>query len=186
MLGGTGVSDQTARFHQGQYPVLLTAQAIQTRIRELGQQLSADYAGKCPVFIGVLNGSFMFMSDLMKEITIDCEVDFIKISSYGEAMKTSGVVKVKKDIDCHIEGRHTVIVEDIIDSGLSVTYLNNKLREMKPASLKFVSLLVKDGGKQVDYHCDYVGFHIPTRFVVGFGLDYAQKFRNLPAVYMMD
>lgn len=180
------MSEQTARFQQGHYQVLLSAQEIETKVQELGRQLSADYAGKCPVFIGVLNGSFMFMADLMKAITIDCEVDFIKISSYGEAMKTSGVVKVKKDIDCHIEGRHVIVVEDIIDSGLSVTYLDRRLREMHPASLRFVSLLVKDGGKQVDYHCDYVGFHIPTRFVVGYGLDYAQKFRNLPEIYTMD
>ncbi|MDZ7269142.1 MAG: hypoxanthine phosphoribosyltransferase [candidate division KSB1 bacterium] len=180
------MTEQTARFYQGHYQVLLSAQEIESKVQELGRQLSADYAGKCPVFIGVLNGSFMFMADLMKAITIDCEVDFIKISSYGEAMKSSGVVKVKKDIDCHIEGRHVIVVEDIIDSGLSVTYLDRRLREMRPASLRFVSLLVKDGGKQVDYHCDYVGFHIPTRFVVGYGLDYAQKFRNLREIYTMD
>jgi hypoxanthine phosphoribosyltransferase len=180
------VTDQTSQFLQGKYPVLLSAEKIRQRIQELGRQLSQDYAGKKPVFIGVLNGGYMFMSDLMREITIDCEVDFIKISSYGEAMKTSGVVKVKKEIDAHIEGRHVVVVEDIIDSGLSVNYLAEKLSALQPRSLKFVSLLVKDGGKQVEYTCDYVGFHIPTRFVVGYGMDYAQLFRNLSQVYIME
>ena len=180
------MTDQTAQFLQDKYQVLLTAEQIQQRVRELGRQLSADYAGMRPVFIGVLNGGYMFMSDLMREIAIDCEVDFIKISSYGEAIKTSGVVKVKKEIDAHIEGRHVVVVEDIIDSGLSVNYLLEKLSVLRPQSLKFVSLLVKDGGKQVEYRCDYVGFHIPTRFVVGYGMDYAQLFRNLPQVYIME
>ena len=180
------MTDQTVQFLRGKYPVLLSAEQIRQRIQELGRQLSHDYAGKKPVFIGVLNGGYMFMSDLMREITIDCEVDFIKISSYGEAMKTSGVVKVKKEIDAHIEGRHVVVVEDIIDSGLSVNYLLEKLSALQPKSLKFVSLLVKDGGKQVEYACDYVGFHIPTRFVVGYGMDYAQLFRNLPEVYRME
>jgi hypoxanthine phosphoribosyltransferase len=180
------VTDQTAQFLQGKHAVLLSAEQIRQRIQELGRQLSQDYAGKKPVFIGVLNGGYMFMSDLMREIAIDCEVDFIKISSYGEAMKTSGVVKVKKEIDAHIEGRHVVVVEDIIDSGLSVNYLSEKLRALEPRSLRFVSLLVKDGGKQVEYTCDYVGFHIPTRFVVGYGMDYAQLFRNLPQVYIME
>ncbi len=180
------MADTTKNFLPGEYPVLLTGEQINVRIKQLGGQISHDYEGKLPVFIGVLNGSFMFMADLMRHISIDCEIDFIKISSYEEAMKTSGVVKVKKDIDCHIEDRHVIVVEDIIDSGLSVTYLAEKLTALQPKSLKFVSLLVKEGGKQVEYHCDYVGFHIPTRFVVGFGMDYAQKYRNLPAVYLMD
>lgn len=180
------MAETTKKFLHGEYPILLSAEQIQERTRQLGEQLSHDYAGKTPVFIGVLNGGFMFMADLMRHVSIDCEIDFIKISSYGEAMKTSGVVKVKKDIDCHIEDRHVIVVEDIIDSGLSVTYLTERMTALKPKSLKFVSLLIKEGGKQVDYHCDYVGFHIPTRFVIGFGMDYAQKYRNLPAIYLMD
>ncbi|MEK7726877.1 MAG: hypoxanthine phosphoribosyltransferase [candidate division KSB1 bacterium] len=180
------MADTTKKFLRGEYPTLLTAEQISARTKQLGEQLSHDYEGKLPVFIGVLNGGFMFMADLMRHVSIDCEVDFIKISSYGEAMKTSGVVKVKKEIDCHIENRHVVVVEDIIDSGLSVNYITEKMTALQPKSLKFLSLLVKEGGKQVDYNCDYVGFHIPTRFVVGFGMDYAQKYRNLPAIYMMD
>jgi hypoxanthine phosphoribosyltransferase len=128
----------------------------------------------------------MFFADLLREVIIDCEVDFVKISSYGQVMRISGVVKVCKEIDCHIEGRHALVVEDIIDSGLSVTFLEKKLGALNPASLKFVSLLVKEGSAQVGYRCDYVGFRIPNRFVVGYGLDYAQKLRNLPAIYVMD
>lgn len=175
-----------AQFLKQQYPILITAEKIQARVQELAHELSADYAGKCPVFIGVLNGSFLFFADLLRHVSIDCEVDFIKISSYGEAMRTSGVVKVRKEIDCHIEGRHVIVVEDIIDSGLSVTFLEKKLLELKPVSLKFVSLLVKEGTAQVEYPCHYAGFRIPNRFVVGYGLDYAQKLRNLPAIYVMD
>ena len=178
--------EEIAKFLNHQYPILITAEEIQAKVIELARQLSADYAGKCPVFIGVLNGSFLFFADLLRHVTIDCEVDFIKISSYGEAMRTSGIVKVRKEIDCHIEGRHAIVVEDIIDSGLSVNFLENKLKQLKPESLKFVSLLVKEGSAQVEYPCDYAGFRIPNRFVVGYGLDYAQKFRNLPAIYVMD
>lgn len=178
--------DDTEKFLANQYPILLTAEQIQAKVKELARQLSADYAGKRPVFVGVLNGSFMFFADLLRAITIDCEVDFVKISSYGEAMRTSGVVKIRKEVDCHIEDRHVLVVEDIIDSGLSVTYLEKRLRQQEPKSLKFVSLLVKEGSAQVEYHCDYVGFRIPNRFVVGYGLDYAQKLRNLPAIYVMD
>lgn len=174
------------KFYKGDYPILLSAEQIQQKVRELGEQISRDYKGMCPVFIGVLNGCYIFIADLMRHITIDSEVDFVKISSYGDAMETSGVVKVRKEIDCHIEGRDVLVVEDIIDSGLSVTYLEKKLGELKPKSLKFVSLLVKEGSAKVNYRCEYVGFRIPNRFVVGYGLDYAQKFRNLPAVYVMD
>ncbi len=180
------MSTEIEKFYKGEYPILLTAEQIQHKVRELGEQISRDYKGLCPVFIGVLNGSYIFISDLMRHIHIDCEVDFVKISSYGDAMETSGVVKVRKEIDCHIEGRDVLVVEDIIDSGLSVTYLEKKMGELKPKSLKFVSLLVKEGSAKVNYRCDYVGFRIPNRFVVGYGLDFAQKFRNLPAIYLMD
>lgn len=180
------MNPESEKFRRGGYPVLLSAEQIQKKVRALGEQISSDYEGLCPVFIGVLNGCYIFIADLMRHISIDCEVDFVKISSYGDAMQTSGVVKVRKEIDCHIEGRDVLVVEDIIDSGLSVTYLEKKLLELKPKSLKFVSLLVKEGSAQVDYRCDYVGFRIPNRFVVGYGLDYAQKFRNLPAIYVMD
>ncbi|MFQ5675847.1 MAG: hypoxanthine phosphoribosyltransferase [bacterium] len=166
--------------------VLLSSEAIQEKVEELGKKISEDYRGKCPILIGVLNGSFIFCADLFRHIDIDCEVDFIKISSYGEAMETSGEVKLLKDIDAHLNGRHVIVVEDIVDSGYSVNFLRERMNQAKPKSLKFVSLLVKKEGAQVPYQIDYAGFSIPNRFVVGYGLDYGQKFRNLPEVYVMD
>ncbi len=180
-------NEETHRFIKNENArVLLTKNDIQKKVREIGEEISNDYAGKCPILIGVLNGSFMFCADLFRAITIDCEIDFIKISSYGEATETSGVIKLKKDIDAHLQGRHVVVVEDIVDSGYSVNYLNSRLRNVKPKSLKFVSLLVKEGTARTEYKIDYVGFRIPNHFVVGYGLDFAQKFRNLPEIYLMD
>lgn len=180
-------TEETRKFlEDGDSRVLLSTAKIQDKVRELGEQISKDYAGLCPILIGVLNGSFIFCADLFREISIDCEVDFIKISSYGEAMETSGVVKLKKDIDAHLQDRHVIVVEDIVDSGYSVNYLRDRLGRVKPKSLKFVSLLLKEGTARTEFKVDYVGFNIPNRFVVGYGLDFAQKFRNLPAVYVMD
>jgi hypoxanthine phosphoribosyltransferase len=171
---------------KNEYPVLLSEEKIKKRVEELGRQLSHDYRGKCPILIGVLNGSFMFCGDLFRNITIDCEIDFIKISSYGNARQSSGQVKVRKDIDAHLEGRHVILVEDIVDSGLSVQYLRNRISRVAVSSLRFVSLLVKEGAAKVPCEIDYVGFTIPNRFVVGYGLDFAQKLRNLPAVFLME
>ena len=170
----------------GQYQILLSENEIKEKVRELGAQISKDYEGKCPILIGVLNGSFIFFADLFRNISIDCEVDFIKISSYGAAKETSGKIKVKKDIDAHLQDRHVIVVEDIVDSGYSVNYLKDRLQRVGPKSLKFVSLLVKEGAARTKYSIDYVGFKIPNHFVVGYGLDYAQKLRNLPAVYIME
>jgi len=181
------VVDQTQTlFENGDVKVLISKEQIANKVEELGKRISKDYEGKTPILIGVLNGSFIFCADLFRNITIDCEVDFIKISSYGEAMVSSGEVKMKKDIDAHLKNRHVIVVEDIVDSGYSVNYLRDRIEKVEPKSLKFVSLLVKEGTAQVDYSVDYVGFNIPNRFVVGYGLDYAQKFRNLPAIYLMD
>lgn len=179
--------EETVQFLEGtKHRVLIAEEDLKRRVRELGKQISEDYRGLCPILVGVLNGSFIFFADLIRQVTIDCEVDFIKISSYGEALETSGIVKLLKDIDAHLDGRHVLMVEDIVDSGYSVKYLEKKLRETNPKSLKFVSLLVKEGGARVPFDLDYVGFLIPNHFVVGYGLDYAQKFRNLPAVYVME
>lgn len=179
--------DATEKFLQGhEYEVLLTKEQIEAKVKEIGERISSDYRGRCPILIGVLNGSFIFCSDLFRQISIDCEVDFIKISSYGEAMETSGEVKLLKDTNAHLNDRHVIVVEDIVDSGYSVQYLQRKITAAKPKSLKFVSLLVKEEGKRVPYEIDYVGFNIPNRFVVGYGMDYAQKFRNLPEIYLMD
>ncbi len=166
--------------------ILIGSEAIRNRIRELAQTISQDYCGKIPVFIGVLNGSFLFFADLIRELTIDCEVDFVKISSYGNSTKSSGKIKILKGLDCDIRGRDVIVVEDIIDSGLSVNFLRKWIGEHKPGSLRFVSLLIKEGAAEVSYECEYVGFRIPNKFVVGYGLDYAQLYRNLPGIYIMN
>lgn len=180
-------TEETGKFiESGESRILLSKDEIRNKVRELGRQISKDYAGLCPILIGVLNGSFIFCADLFREISIDCEVDFIKISSYGEGKETSGVIKLKKDIDAHLQGRHVIVVEDIVDSGYSVNYLRERIERVKPKSLKFVSLLLKEDTARTEFKIDYVGFSIPNRFVVGYGLDFAQKFRNLPAIYVMD
>ena len=179
--------EQTDKFiRQKAYPVLLSKEAIAKRVSELGRLISDDYKGKCPILIGVLNGSFMFCGDLFREISIDCEIDFIKITSYGDDKESSGRVKLRKDVDAHLEGRHVILVEDIVDSGLSVQYLRTRLSQVAFKSLRFVSLLVKEGAAKVPCHIDYVGFTIPNRFVVGYGLDFAQRLRNLPEIFLMD
>lgn len=169
-----------------EYKILLSEDEIKNKVTELGKRISEDYRDKCPILIGVLNGCFIFCADLFRAIDIDCEVDFIKISSYGEAMETSGKVKLLKDIDAHLEGRHVIVVEDIVDSGYSVRFLEKRIKQANPKTLKFVSLLVKEGGAKVPYDIHYTGFKIPNQFVVGYGLDFAQKFRNLPGVYIME
>jgi hypoxanthine phosphoribosyltransferase len=179
--------EETQKIRAGkEYRILLSEDEIKSKVTELGKRISEDYRGKCPILIGVLNGSFIFCADLFREIDIDCEVDFIKISSYGEEMETSGRVKLLKDIDAHLEGRHVLIVEDIVDSGYSVRFLEKRIKRANPKTLRFVSLLVKEGGAKIPYDVHYIGFKIPNQFVVGYGLDFAQKFRNLPAVYIME
>lgn len=178
--------DDTQKLSQNKQRILISREEISKKVKELGKQISEDYRDKCPILIGVLNGGFIFCADLFRELTIDCEVDFIKISSYEDAMKTSGQVKLLKEVNAHLQGRHVLVVEDIIDSGYSVQYLQKKLQATNPLSLKFVSLLVKQGTERVPYEVHYVGFKIPNRFVVGYGLDLAQKYRNLPDIYVMD
>ncbi len=178
--------DDTAKITQSKERILISREEIGTKVKELGKQISEDYRDKCPILIAVLNGGFIFCADLFRELTIDCEVDFIKISSYEDAMKTSGRVKLLKEVNAHLQGRHVLVVEDIVDSGYSVQYLHKKLQATNPQSLKFVSLLVKQGTERVPYEVHYVGFKIPNRFVVGYGLDLAQKYRNLPDIYVMD
>lgn len=160
--------------------------AIQERNRALGAQISRAYEGKRPILIGVLNGAFMFLADLMKTITIDCEVDFMKLSSYGEAKVSSGRVTELKSIDAPLEGRHVIIVEDIVDSGLTMEYILDGIRQRDVASVKVATLLHKTGSTEADLTLDYVGFEIPDLFVIGYGLDYGQIARNLPHIYILD
>lgn len=155
---------------------------IQARIGELGKEITSDYQGKMPLLVGVLKGAFVFMSDLTRRIDLPVEMDFMAVSSYGSATKTSGVVRMIKDLDADVGGRHVLIVEDIVDSGLTLTYLRKNLAARNPASLEVCALLVKDGLQKEDLNLRYEGFRIPPRFVVGYGLDAEERYRNLPYV----
>ncbi len=165
--------------------VLISKEQIATRIAELGKQLSKDYEGKNPLFVCILKGSVMFYADLLRALTVPCELDFMSISSYGGSSKTSGEVKMIKDLDGTIEGRDVLIVEDIIDSGNTLSYLKRLLESRKPASLKLITLLDKPSRRVVDLTSDYVGFTIEDEFVVGYGLDYDQAYRALDQVYVL-
>jgi hypoxanthine phosphoribosyltransferase len=168
-----------------EFEVLLSEKQIQERISELGRQISRDYSGKTPVFIGVLNGAFIFMTDLLKNISINCEVDFFKLSSYGDSKISSGNVKLLKELDCDVNERDIIIVEDIVDSGLSIKYIEDIFKEYKPASMRVISLLLKPESLKYDVKIDYIGFNIPSKFVIGYGLDYEQKYRNLKSIYAL-
>ena len=163
----------------------LTEEIIQKRVKELAQQISNDYKGKMPIFIGVLNGAFIFMADLIKNVSINCEVDFFKLSSYGDSKISSGNVRMLKELNCDVNGRDIVIVEDIVDSGLSIKYIEQIFSKYSPTSMKVCSLLMKPDSLKYDVKIDYIGFKIPTKFVIGYGLDYAQKYRNLKSIYVL-
>jgi hypoxanthine phosphoribosyltransferase len=169
--------------HGDRFAVMLSERRIKTRVRQLARQISREYRGKVPVFIGVLNGSFIFFADLIREVTIDCEMDFLKLSSYGDAKISSGNVRLLKDLNCQVEGRHILIVEDIVDSGLSMEYIRSLILHQNPASFKIVTLLHKPANIKSNIRLDYVGFTIPPEFVIGYGLDYAQRDRNLKAIW---
>jgi hypoxanthine phosphoribosyltransferase len=160
--------------------VLITEQQIQDRVASLGAQLSADYAGKDPLLIGVLRGVFVFMADLVREITIPIHVDFIGITRYGPSTQTHGVVRFTKDLETSIEGRHVIFVEDVIDTGLSLRYILRTLETREPASLRVCALFNKPHARLFDVDLAYVGFELPATFVVGYGLDYDEQYRNLP------
>jgi hypoxanthine phosphoribosyltransferase len=176
----------TAGAHQVFDDVLIEPAALQRRIAELGEQISRDYAGSDLLLIGVLKGAVFFMADLARHISIPCELDFMAVSSYGAATKSSGTVRMLKDLDASIEGRDVLIVEDIIDSGLTLTYLLENLRSRKPRSIEVCALLVKPERAEVHIDCRYTGFEIPNKFVVGYGLDYAERFRNLDYIACLD
>lgn len=159
---------------------------IQKKIRGLAKKISRDYKGKVPIFIGVLNGSFIFISDLVRNMKGELEIDFLKLSSYGDSTISSGEVKLLKDLNCTIEGRDIIVVEDIVDSGLSLKYMRDLILAHNPSSLEFVTLLFKKGLSNLDFNIKYIGFKIPNKFVVGYGLDYAQKYRNLSGVYILN
>jgi hypoxanthine phosphoribosyltransferase len=162
--------------------ILVQADELAHRVRQLGQQITEEYREKDLLLIGVLKGAVFFLSDLMREIDLPCEVDFMAVASYGSATESSGVVRSLQDLDAPIEGRNVLIVEDIVDSGLTLSYLLRNLKARGPASLEVVALLTKPERREVELVPKYVGFEIPNRFAVGYGLDYAERFRNLPYV----
>lgn len=162
--------------------ILITAEQIKEKVEQLGVQLSKEYAGRNPLVICVLKGAFIFMSDLVKEITVPMELDFMAVSSYGASTKSSGEVKIVKDLDTSVEGREILIVEDIIDSGLTLSYLIDVLERRKVKSVKIVTLFDKPARRTVNLQADWAGFLIPDEFIVGYGLDYGEKYRNLPYI----
>jgi hypoxanthine phosphoribosyltransferase len=162
--------------------VVVGEDELQARIAELGKEITEDYQGRVPLLVGVLKGAFVFMSDLARNIDLPVEIDFMSVSSYGSSTKTSGVVRIVKDLDVELADRHVLIVEDIVDSGLTLRWLRRNLASRSPASVEVCALLVKEGLQREDPDLKYIGFKIPGDFVVGYGLDVDQRYRNLPAV----
>ena len=161
---------------------LVEADRLADRVRELGEEISADYTGKDLLLVGVLKGAVFFLSDLMRHLTVPCEVDFMAVASYGSSTDSSGVVRILKDLDASIEGRDVLIVEDIVDSGLTLSYMLRTMRAREPASLEVCALLTKPERRKVNLPIRYTGFEIPNRFVIGYGLDFAERYRNLPYI----
>src|SRR5215510_1629977 len=162
--------------------VVVSEVELRDRVAELGKDITSDYAGRPPLLVGVLKGAFVFMSDLSRAIDLPVEFDFMAVSSYGSATRSSGVVRIIKDLDLDLTDRHVLIVEDIVDSGLTLAYLRKNLSARSPASLEVCALLVKEGLQRVDLDLRYVGFRIPPEFVVGYGLDVGERYRNLPYI----
>jgi hypoxanthine phosphoribosyltransferase len=172
----------STELERGVGEVLITADELQARIRELGREVTADYYGREVLLVGVLKGAVFFMADLMRHLKVPCEIDFMAISSYGASTDSSGVVRILKDLDINIEGRHVLVVEDIIDSGLTLSYLVRNLESREPASLEVCALMTKTARREIDVDVRYIGFEIPNKFVIGYGLDFAERYRNLPYV----
>jgi hypoxanthine phosphoribosyltransferase len=176
----------TTELEQAVTETLIDRDRLQRRVAELGEEVSGDYAGRDLLLVGVLKGAVFFMADLMRQLTIPCEIDFMAISSYGDSTDSSGVVRILKDLDINIEGRDVLVVEDIIDSGLTLSYLMRNLEAREPASLEICALLTKPERREIDVPVRYVGFEIPNRFVIGYGLDFGERYRNLPYVGVLD
>ncbi len=162
--------------------VLISEKELQEAVNRIGAQISEDYEGKNLVLVSILKGSLVFMADLMRAIKIPCEIDFMSVSSYGSGVKTSGVVKIIKDLDENLEGKDILLVEDILDSGKTLSYISALLAARNPASIRICTLLDKPERREADVRADYSGFPVPDEFVVGYGLDYAQKYRNVPYI----
>ena len=173
---------RSAELERAVSEILIDEEALRSRIADLGEEVSAFYEGQELLLVGVLKGAVFFMADLMRHLTVPCEVDFMAISSYGAATDSSGVVRILKDLDINIESRHVLVVEDIIDSGLTLSYLIRNLESRSPASLEVCALLTKPARREIEVEVRWVGFEIPNRFVIGYGLDFAERYRNLPYV----
>ncbi len=168
--------------HKDVESILLSEEAIKEGVKKIADEINHDYKDLNPIFVSILKGSFVFMADLIREITIPCEVDFMAVSSYGKGTVSSGEVRITKDLDTTIEGRHLIFVEDILDSGLTLSYVFDLFQRRKVASIKLCALLNKPDRRKAPVHIDYKAFDIPDAFVVGYGLDYAENYRNLPYV----
>ncbi|MGL4991949.1 MAG: hypoxanthine phosphoribosyltransferase [Sarcina sp.] len=162
--------------------VLYSQEELRVKIEEMGKQISKDYVGKNLLVVGILKGSVVFTTDLIRAITIPCELDFMSVSSYGNSSKSSGIVRILKDLDSNIEGKHVLIVEDIVDTGSTLSYLLEYLKARKAASIEIVALLNKESGRKVYVEAKYVGFEVPDEFIVGYGIDYSENYRNLPFI----
>jgi len=180
------LDDATVTYRGDRFRRYLHADTIRSRVAEMGAQITEDYADTTPILVSVLNGAFMFTADLMRGIDTDCEIDFIKLSSYGAAKVSSGEVHELKSVDADLGGRDVLIVEDIVDTGLSMDFMKERLLEYDPASLRVATLLHKPTATEPDLTLDYVGFQIPDLFVIGYGLDYGQLARNLSDIYILD
>ena len=181
-MGDPSLSSGTGRIGE----TLIESERLHARVAELGAEISADYAERDLVMVGVLKGALIFMADLMRELTVPCEIDLMAVSSYGSATDSSGVVRILKDLDTSINGRDVLIVEDIVDSGLTLSYLFRMLGARSPASLEVCALLTKPDRREVDMPIRYVGFEIPNKFAIGYGLDHAERYRNLPYVAVLN
>jgi hypoxanthine phosphoribosyltransferase len=177
---------QATELERGVGEILIEPDSLRSRIVELGEEISAYYEGRDLLLIGVLKGAVFFMADLMRHLTVPCEVDFMAISSYGAATDSSGVVRILKDLDINVENRNVLVVEDIIDSGLTLSYLMRTLEAREPSSLEVVALLTKPARREIDVPVRWIGFEIPNRFVIGYGLDFAERYRNLPYVGVLN
>ena len=175
-----------SEFNNPNFEILLTAEQIAGRVRELGARIAADYAGKELILVGILKGASLFMADLLRQIDLPLSIEFMAVSSYGKAQKSSGEVRIVKDLDVAVEGKHLIVIEDIIDSGLTLSYLLANLRARGAASVKLAALLDKPEPRKISVAVDYVGFVVPNKFLVGYGLDHAERFRNLPFVAILN
>lgn len=183
MTEGVGVPAGFGRWPDGDLgKAVVSGERLAQRVQELGKEITVDYEGRPPLLVGVLKGAMVFMADLARAIDLPVEMDFMAVASYGAATKSSGVVRIVKDLDMDLSGRHVLVVEDIVDSGLTLSYLRRNLAARGPATLEICALLVKEGLQRAPLDLRYVGFEIPPRFVVGYGLDVAERYRNLPEI----